>query len=101
MQNTRAQNSQPTTSSSFSVPTSPGNQTTVEPPPALNGQLNDNSDTDTKPQSDESSMVKSKSTSSLDERTTEGLSSLPDPESQWVQVEKRHRNTPGKNKVKV
>ncbi|XP_026799975.3 la-related protein 1B isoform X3 [Pangasianodon hypophthalmus] len=81
------------------VSTSPVNQNAVEPPPATNGQLNDSSDTDTKPQSDESSTVESKSVSSSDERTVEGLSSsVPDPESQWVQVEKRHRNTPGKNK---
>ncbi|XP_060735012.1 la-related protein 1B isoform X4 [Tachysurus vachellii] len=79
--------------------TSPGNQTTVEPPAATNGLINDSSDTDTKPQSDESFEVESKSVSSSDERTVEGLSSrTPDPENQWVQVEKRHRNTSGKNK---
>ncbi|XP_060790770.1 la-related protein 1B isoform X2 [Neoarius graeffei] len=81
------------------VLTSPASQTTVEPPPATNGQLNDSSDTDAKPQSEESSTVESKSVSSSDERTTEGLSiRAPDPESQWVQVEKRHKNTSGKNK---
>ncbi|XP_047013791.1 la-related protein 1B isoform X2 [Ictalurus punctatus] len=81
------------------VSTSPANQTAVEPPPATNGQLNDNSDTDTKPLSEMSSTVQSKSVSSSDERTAEGLSSsTADPESQWVQVEKRHRNASGKNK---
>ncbi|KAF4084360.1 hypothetical protein AMELA_G00127830 [Ameiurus melas] len=81
------------------VSTSPANQTAVEPPPATNGQLNDTSDTDTKPQSENSSTVQSKSVSSSDERTAEGLSSsTADPESQWVQVEKRHRNASGKNK---
>lgn len=93
---------QPTTSSRFSVSPSPANETTDAPPPATNGQLNDTSDTDTKPQSEESPAVESKRESSSDERTTEGLSnSVPDPESQWVQVEKRHRNTSGKNKVTV
>ncbi|XP_053488346.1 la-related protein 1B isoform X3 [Ictalurus furcatus] len=81
------------------VSTSPANQTADEPPPATNGQLNDNSDTGTKPHSEKSSTVQSKSVSSSDERTAEGLSSsTADPESQWVQVEKRHRNASGKNK---
>ncbi|TSU37069.1 La-related protein 1B [Bagarius yarrelli] len=89
-----------TFTSGTAVSTSPDNQTLrVEPPPATNGQLNDSSDTDTKPQSDESSAVESKSVSSLDERTAEELpSSVPDPDNQWVQVEKRHRNTSVKNK---
>lgn len=98
---------EPTTSSCFSVSTSPGDKTAVEPPATTNGQLNGSSDTDTKPQSEESESSlqndESKSVSTVsDERNAKGVSgNAPDPESQWVQVEKRHRNTPGKNKVKL
>ncbi|KAI5102711.1 la-related protein 1B isoform X3 [Silurus meridionalis] len=81
------------------VSTSPANQTPIEPPPATNGQLNDISNSDTNPLSEESSAVEAKIASSSNEKAAEVQSnSTPDPESQWVQVEKRHRNTSVKNK---
>ncbi|KAK1793356.1 hypothetical protein P4O66_011424, partial [Electrophorus voltai] len=86
----------------------PAKQITTGSTPATNGQSN-GSDADAKPQYAESSPVESTSVSSTeksapkagvpDARTPQELSSrLPDQESQWIQVEKRHRNASGKSK---
>ncbi|XP_035388921.1 la-related protein 1B isoform X2 [Electrophorus electricus] len=86
----------------------PAKQITTGSTPATNGQSN-GSDADAKPQSAESSPVESTSVSSTeksapkagvpDARTPQELSSrLSDQESQWIQVEKRHRNASGKSK---
>lgn len=81
------------------VSSSPVSQQIVEPA-LVNGQISDDTDS-AKPQSKESSPSDSKSCSSEDGNTPkERSSSLSDPDAQqWIQVEKRHRNSPGKNKV--
>lgn len=83
----------------LTVPSSPVNQH-MDEPVMVNGQSSDTTDTDTgRPLSKESSP--SKSNFSEDVRSPkERSSSLSDPEAQsWIQVEKRHRNSSGKNKV--
>ncbi len=81
------------------VSSSPVSQHIVEPA-LVNGLTSDDTDA-AKPQSKESSPSDSKSSSSEDGNTPkERSSALSDPEAQpWVQVEKRHRNSSGKNKV--
>lgn len=72
----------------------------MDEPALVNGQTSDDTDT-AKPQSKESFPSDSKSSSSEDGNTPKEQSiSLSDPDAQpWIQVEKRHRNSPGKNKV--
>lgn len=81
------------------VSSSPVSQHIAEPA-LVNGQTSDDTDA-AKPQSKESSPSDSKSSSSEDGNTPkERPSALSDPEAQpWVQVEKRPRNSSGKNKV--
>lgn len=68
----------------------------IDEPALVNGQTSDDT---AKPQSKESFPSASKSTSSEDGKK-ERSSSLSDPDAQpWIQVEKRHRNSSGKNKV--
>ncbi|KAG1971661.1 la-related protein 1B [Pimephales promelas] len=71
----------------------------MDEPTLVNGQTSDDTDTD-KPQSKESFPSDSKSSSSEDGNTPkERSSNLSDPDVQpWIQVEKRHRNSSGKNK---
>lgn len=72
----------------------------IDEPALVNGQTSDDTDA-AKPQSKESSPLDSKRSSSEDGNTPkERSSSLSDPDAQpWIQVEKRHRNSSGKNKV--
>nr|XP_021328864.1 la-related protein 1B isoform X5 [Danio rerio] len=83
------------------VSSSPVNQH-MDEPSLVNGQTSDETDT-AKPQSKESSPSDSKSSSGEDgSNLKERSSSLSDPDAQpWIQVEKRHRNTSGKNKERT
>ncbi|KAI4897028.1 hypothetical protein NFI96_014389, partial [Prochilodus magdalenae] len=97
------------------VSTSPTDQITGENTPTTNGQLSNSSDTEVTPKSNESSKAESKTVHESDKKNPAGQSnsvhdaetprvpssSLPDHESQWIQVEKRHRNTSGKNKERT